>query len=699
MNKTFHNVRLSNYKVEPSGLVLGTVGSNNTEVIKVERGYGWEDCSIEVTIRTPKAVIDSRMLPVNDEYNVPSIAVVEAATLKEPGLITFRGLDDSGDEIIERISVSIKYTVLERGPVGGDIIPDPPRTVLDDIIASERKRQEDTEKALQDVSDAISDIKQRADDGEFDGPAGTIKIEKVITGEPGTDAHVENIGTESDAVLIITIPRGEDGKADYEEVVNIVIKYLEEHPVEYDDSELREAIKQLGIGLSTKSDADSVYNKEEIDQKLADAGKVKSVNGMTGDVTIDLPSKLSELDNDTGFIDKSVSDLDNYYDKETVDGIVGGIEELVPEQASAENQLADKDYVNSSIATNTAYYISKDGEPFSSLDELKAYSGELTNNDYAFVIGNDATGNTVYTRYKYNADTEEWAKEFDLNNSSFTAAQWSAINSGITALLVLSMSAHIDDGDIHVTSQQKAAWNAKSDFSGSYTDLTDKPSIPEKVSELDNDSEFITDEGVVFVDESEDPEEVVHAVTSDEFDLEIGNIKEDMVSKSAIDPATGDMTQPVGITADGKLVTAPGGSSSWSMLADLTLTEDASIVRVDFDKPYQQILILMTARSNNEENSLTSGYAIGSIAFGLEYACYDNISVNSPTLWTIFNASFWASGDTTNGVLIDGSAIVRASNNRVATRLVAQSNLPNYAIIRNHTNLFKSGSKFKILGR
>ena len=37
---------------------------------------------------------------------------------------------------------------------------------------------------------------------------------------------------------------------------------------------------------------------------------------------------------------------------------------------------------------------------------------------------------------------------------------------------------HSQNGDVHVTAAQKAAWNAKSDFSGSYNDLTDKPTIP-----------------------------------------------------------------------------------------------------------------------------------------------------------------------------------------------------------------------------
>lgn len=116
------------------------------------------------------------------------------------------------------------------------------------------------------------------------------------------------------------------------------------------------------------------------------------------------------------------------------------ITELIPEQATPQNQLADKNFVNSSVATNTANYISDNGQPFQSVADLEAYTGPLTNNDYAFVVGTDSAGNTTYTRYKYNATTGEWAEEYVLNNSSFTAEQWAAISSGITALLVQKLS-------------------------------------------------------------------------------------------------------------------------------------------------------------------------------------------------------------------------------------------------------------------
>lgn len=114
-------------------------------------------------------------------------------------------------------------------------------------------------------------------------------------------------------------------------------------------------------------------------------------------------------------------------DVERLDGDITDIQELIPETASPENQLADKEFVNSSVATNTANFVGT----FNSLEELEAVENP-SNNDYGFVISTDEQGNTVYNRYKYVASVESWEFEYALNNSSFTAAQWAAINSGIT---------------------------------------------------------------------------------------------------------------------------------------------------------------------------------------------------------------------------------------------------------------------------
>lgn len=124
------------------------------------------------------------------------------------------------------------------------------------------------------------------------------------------------------------------------------------------------------------------------------------------------------------------------------------------------------EFVNSSIATNTANYISNNGEPFTSVEQLEAYSGPVTNNDYAFVTGIDSEGNTYYDRYKatVSGSTVTWALEYRLNNSSFTAAQWSAINSGITSVLVAKIHDHSNKDVLDgITSDKVNSWDGKED--------------------------------------------------------------------------------------------------------------------------------------------------------------------------------------------------------------------------------------------
>lgn len=123
------------------------------------------------------------------------------------------------------------------------------------------------------------------------------------------------------------------------------------------------------------------------------------------------------------------------------------------------------EFVNSSIAANTANYISNNGEPFTSVEQLEAYSGTVANNDYAFVTGTDSEGNTYYDRYKATVSGETtWALEYRLNNSSFTAAQWSAINSGITSVLVAKIHDHSNKDVLDgITSDKVNSWDGKED--------------------------------------------------------------------------------------------------------------------------------------------------------------------------------------------------------------------------------------------
>lgn len=171
-------------------------------------------------------------------------------------------------------------------------------------------------------------------------------------------------------------------------------------------------------------------------------GSVYSVNGKVGYViltTSDLPN-TSDYQTTTD-VASSIASATSIIDArlDAVDASIDAFTDLVPSQASASNQLADKAFVNSSISTNTANFVGT----FNTIEELEAVANP-TNNDYGFVIDTDVAGNVVYNRYKYIASTSAWTFEYALNNSSFTAAQWAAIQSGITAALVSKITTNED---------------------------------------------------------------------------------------------------------------------------------------------------------------------------------------------------------------------------------------------------------------
>lgn len=138
-------------------------------------------------------------------------------------------------------------------------------------------------------------------------------------------------------------------------------------------------------------------------------------------------NQLVSSDDVAAFCDRVELVIDNVQNQvDAQEGSIEGLEELVPPSATVLNKLADRAFVNSSIATSTADFRGT----FDSVSLLQTVQADA--NDYAFVRSTDSEGNTVYTRYKYTSGVG-WEYEYELNNSSFTAAQWAAINSEMTA--------------------------------------------------------------------------------------------------------------------------------------------------------------------------------------------------------------------------------------------------------------------------
>lgn len=168
-----------------------------------------------------------------------------------------------------------------------------------------------------------------------------------------------------------------------------------------------------------------------------------TVETAQGDIS-DLQGDVGDLQDDVSTVQSDIQTAQG--DIQTAQGDIDDINALIPNQASAQNQLADKSFVNSSITTNTANFLGT----YSTLAEIEAIPNP-TNNDYAFLETTDQAGNTLYDRYKYNATDNEWLFEYELNNSGFTAQQWATINSGLTQSSVDSDIANAI-GDLDVAS-------------------------------------------------------------------------------------------------------------------------------------------------------------------------------------------------------------------------------------------------------
>lgn len=141
-----------------------------------------------------------------------------------------------------------------------------------------------------------------------------------------------------------------------------------------------------------------------------------------------------------------------------VNNRVTAIEGKIPSEATSSNQLADKQFVNSSIATATAtfrgtYNLVSDLSLTTNATEQQIATALLTaistadNNDYCFVQipTSDATPTEIarIDRYKFNGTS--WSFEYSLNNSGFTASQWAAINSGATTTNISQIGTNTSD--------------------------------------------------------------------------------------------------------------------------------------------------------------------------------------------------------------------------------------------------------------
>ena len=180
---------------------------------------------------------------------------------------------------------------------------------------------------------------------------------------------------------------------------------------------------------------------------------------------------------------------------------INSIDAVMSSAATSSNPLVDKNYVDDSINSVTAYYITKNaqGDQWSTRAELFAattfYSGWVvrtpTKNDYTIVLSDEQHDNAT-TRYIYN---NWWEYQYTVNETALTQAQLNALNSWITSAKVSQYDGYASGKQDALTlpstptSWHLVTWGANNK---TLVDGWVVPTVPTKVSDLTNDSWFIT---------------------------------------------------------------------------------------------------------------------------------------------------------------------------------------------------------------
>lgn len=219
-------------------------------------------------------------------------------------------------------------------------------------------------------------------------------------------------------------------------------------------------------GRINDGDIDTWNNKlnVEITSPNGTINVQSSTDVQTNTKTFDL-----SVNTDIVATNKDVSDLESLINhkldsKEDVNNKI----QVVHDSSTVEypSSKAVADFVNSSVATNTATFLGNfsledlgltypatEVQIASALNSHTWPTGYPTNNDYVYVeIRNPQS--SIYDkvqRYKYRDGVASWGYEYTLNNSSFTAEELAAIDSGITSHDVTNLRSDHTTLESHVS--------------------------------------------------------------------------------------------------------------------------------------------------------------------------------------------------------------------------------------------------------
>ena len=137
--------------------------------------------------------------------------------------------------------------------------------------------------------------------------------------------------------------------------------------------------------------------------------------------------------------------------------------------------------VTAHTANTTVHVTAQDKTNWNAKSDFSGSYNDLTNKP------------TIPTSASQLTNDAGYITESDISGKQDTSGMTAYTTTATTSALNNVVTAHTADTTVHVTAADKTAWNNKSDFSGSYNDLSNKPTIPTSASQLTNDAGYITD--------------------------------------------------------------------------------------------------------------------------------------------------------------------------------------------------------------
>lgn len=244
---------------------------------------------------------------------------------------------------------------------------------------------------------------------------------------------------------------------------------------------------QVGLGnVDNTSDLNkpiSTATQTALDGKVPTSRTINS-KALTSDITLDY-SDVGALSVETTINDLTDSEQQaalnsgatttNIGQITTNANDISDIQNLIPNTATSSNQLADKQYVNSAIQTNSAHFRGNWATWAAVPTDVNDYPADddgnktPTTNDYMVVQNaSDYTGETLegawqftYTGLWTTNGKSGWQPRFQVNESPLTPAQQTALDSGITPSLV----SQITTNQTNITGLQTSKQDTISDLS------------------------------------------------------------------------------------------------------------------------------------------------------------------------------------------------------------------------------------------